>query len=233
MEQGIIFDNISLELGGRQILAGINLRLTERRIGLIGANGSGKSSALRLINGLLTPSSGAVWLDGLNVAENPAAARAKTGFIFQNPDLQIIMPTVAEDVAFGLKNQRNPRLSAAEITAGTEAILREYGLFDYADLPARLLSGGQKQILALCGVLVMQPQILLLDEPTNQLDLRYKNRFAALLARLPQQILMATHDLSLLADFDRVLVMDKGRAVFDGAPEAACRFYTGLMQKDE
>lgn len=240
MEQdkaSIIFDSVSLTFsdgvfaeGKRAVLSGLNLRLRERRIALIGANGSGKSSFLRLINGLLLPSAGAVCVGGLDTARHGAAIRGKTGFMFQNPNMQIIMPTVAEDIAFGLHNLRDAqKLTETEITARATQIMADYGLTDYADWPARGLSGGQKQILALCGILVMQPEIILFDEPTNQLDLRHKNRFAALIKNLPQQLILATHDLSLIQDFDRVLVLDNGQIAYDGAPQAAIPFYQNLM----
>jgi len=221
-EHSIVFEQVAAELEGQLVLRPFSLCLRERRIGLIGANGSGKSSFIRLINGLLPPSRGRISVDGLELPRDKAAVRRKVGFMFQNPDMQIIMPTVAEDIAFGLHNLRRPQ---AEITARVQAIMAEYGLAPLAGWPARDLSGGQKQLLALCGVLVMQPDIILLDEPASQLDLRHKNRMAAALRALPQRLILTTHDMALLSGFDRVLVLDKGQIIYDGAPQAAIAFY--------
>jgi len=226
-EKSVIFDKAEVVIDGQIVLRPLSLRLTEQRIGLIGANGSGKSSFIRLINGLLPPSAGHISVDGLELPRHNAAVRRKVGFVFQNPDMQIIMPTVAEDIAFGLHNLHRPK---AEITARVDAIMAEYGLAPFADSPARILSGGQKQLLALCGVLVMQPEIIVLDEPTTQLDLRHKNRMANLLHTLPQRLIIVTHDMALLAGFDRVLVMDKGQIIYDGAPPQSIAFYEELIK---
>ncbi|KAA6406202.1 energy-coupling factor ABC transporter ATP-binding protein [Candidatus Tokpelaia sp.] len=226
-EKSIIFDKVEVVIDGQAVLRPLSLRLTERRIGLIGANGSGKSSFIRLINGLLPPSAGHISVDGLALPRDKAAVRRKVGFVFQNPDMQIIQPTVAEDIAFGLHNLRRPK---AEIAARVGAIMAEYGLTPFADSPARILSGGQKQLLALCGVLIMQPEIIVLDEPTTQLDLRHKNRMANLLRTLPQRLIIVTHDMALLAGFDRVLVMDKGQIIYDGTPPQSIVFYEELIK---
>ncbi|WP_084965567.1 energy-coupling factor ABC transporter ATP-binding protein [Thermoactinospora rubra] len=222
----IEFSDVRVRLGGREVLRGITATLRERRVGVVGANGSGKSTLARLVNGLVTPTEGAVTVLGMDTRRQAAKIRRRVGFVFTDPDAQIVMPTVAEDVAFSL---RRSGLPAAEIERRVRRALAEHGLQDHADHPAHQLSGGQKQLLALCSVLVLDPDILVMDEPTTLLDLRHSRHVAEILRALPQRILVATHDLDLLAGFDRVLVVDEGRVVADDEPEQAIRHYRKLM----
>ncbi|MCW2811428.1 MAG: cobalt transporter ATP-binding protein [Friedmanniella sp.] len=217
---------VSHRYGSRTVLADVTVSLDEARIGVIGANGSGKSTFARLLNALVVPTDGRVRLDGLDTARSARDVRRRVGFCFTDPDAQIVMPTVAEDVAFGL---RRLRLSKAAVADKVQAALTSYGLDGHADHPAHLLSGGQKQLLALASVLVTEPDLLVLDEPTTLLDLANARRVSELVAALPQQVLLVTHHLDLLAAFDRVLVFHEGRLVADDAPAAAVSFYRGLL----
>ena len=210
----------------RQVLRDVSVRLSEQRIGIIGANGSGKSTFVRLLNGLVLPRSGRVRLDGLDTAKNGREVRRRVGFCFTDPDAQIVMPTVREDIAFGLRRRG---LSKAEITARVEHALATYGLVEHADHPAHLLSGGQKQLLALSSVLVTEPTVLVLDEPTTLLDLRNAQKVSRLVETLSQQVLLVTHHLDLLRGFERVLVFDDASIVYDGAPADAVDHYRALM----
>ena len=212
--------------GERTVLDGLDLRLTEHRIGVVGANGSGKSTFARLLNGLVVPTSGRVLVDGLDTRTSVREVRRRVGFVFQDPDAQIVHPTVAEDVAFGLENQGVPAAERAERVA---EVLDRYDLAGHADHPAHLLSGGQKQLLAIAGVLVMRPARIVFDEPTTLLDLVNARRIARVIAELPQSLVVVTHDLELLDGFDRVLVMDGGRVVEDGSPEDSVTAYRKLM----
>jgi biotin transport system ATP-binding protein len=211
---------------GRTVLCDLDLRLDEPRVGVVGANGSGKSTFARLLNGLVLPTTGTVTVDGLDTKRDGRAVRRRVGFCFTDPDAQIVMPTVAEDVAFGLRRRG---LSKDDVHRRTQAALTAYGLDEHAGHPAHLLSGGQKQLLALASVLVTEPDLLVMDEPTTLLDLRNAMRVAAVVAALPQQVLLVTHHLDLLAEFDRVLVFDEGRVVCDDAPEPAVAHYRKLM----
>ncbi len=213
--------------GRRVVLNDISVTLSEQRIGVIGANGSGKSTFVRLLNGLVLPTEGTVRVDGLDTRKEGREVRRRVGFCFTDPDAQIVMPTVAEDVAFGLRRRG---LSKAEIATRVEATLGAYGLAGHADHPAHLLSGGQKQLLALSSVLVTDPAILVLDEPTTLLDLRNAAVVQRVVRDLPHQVLLVTHHLDLLADFDRVLVFDETRVVYDGQPDAAVKYYRELMR---
>ncbi len=222
----IEFDRVGHRYGDREVLAEVTLALPQRRVAFVGANGSGKSTLARMINGLVRPTGGRVLVDGLDPARDGGKVRRRVGFVFTNPDSQIVMPTAGEDVAFSL---RRSGLSRAERAERAAAVLAEHGLAGYADHPAHQLSGGQKQLLALCAVLVLDPDVLVCDEPTTLLDLRNKRRFAELLGGLRQQVVLVTHDLDLLADFDRVVVLDRGRVVADDEPAAAVAHYRALV----
>lgn len=227
----IVFDQVSHEfrLGTTHLAAlrDVSLSLSEQRIGVIGANGSGKSTFVRMINGLIKPTAGRVTVDGLDTDRDGKAVRRRVGFCFTDPDAQILMPTVAEDLAFGLRGRG---LSRDEVTVKVEAALAAYDLLGYRDHPASLLSGGQKQLLALASVLIIEPLVLVLDEPATLLDLANTQRVQRLIAQLPQQVVLVTHHFGLIEDFDRVLVFDAGRVVYDGAPQAAVAHYVGLVR---
>ncbi|QRK10514.1 ABC transporter ATP-binding protein [Archangium violaceum] len=212
--------------GERHVLKGLELTLSERRIAVVGGNGSGKSTFARLLNGLLIPEQGQVLVEGLDTRKEARAIRRKVGFVFQNPDNQIVLPTVEEDIAFGLKNLRLP---PADISARVATILRRYGLEEFRHHPAHQLSGGQKQLLALSSVLVMEPRYVVFDEPTTLLDLRNKRRLAQAIHDMPQTAIVVSHDLELLRDFDRVLVFDEGRVVVDDIPSVALDAYVRMM----
>ena len=222
----IQFSGVRHRFGERMVLDGIDLTLTERRIGIVGANGSGKSTLARMINGLVKPTTGTVTLDGLDTTAKGREVRRRVGFVFTDPDNQIVMPTVAEDVAFSL---RRSGLSKAEINQRVGAALERFGLAGHADHPTHQLSGGQKQLLALAAVLITGPDVVVADEPTTLLDLRNARMVNDLLAGLPEQVVLITHHLHLLDGFDRVVVLDAGRVVADGTPAQAVDIYTGLL----
>lgn len=222
----IVVRSVHHSYGDRAVLDGIDLTLTEQRIGIVGANGSGKSTLARLINGLVLPTAGTVTVDGLDTAKQGRQVRQKVGFLFTDPDNQIIMPTVAEDIAFSL---RRSGLAKNEIDRRVTASLDQFGLGGHADHPTHLLSGGQKQLLAVAAVLIRRPEVLVADEPTTLLDLRNARLVADLFAALPQQVVVVTHHLDLLAGFDRVLLIEAGRVVADGSPAETAARYQALL----
>ncbi|WP_369137241.1 energy-coupling factor ABC transporter ATP-binding protein [Modestobacter versicolor] len=224
--RGIELHGVGHRYGDRVVLDGIDLTLTEGRVGVVGANGSGKSTFARLLNGLVVPTAGRVLVDGLDTSTQVRAVRRRVGFVFQDPDAQIVHPTVAEDVGYGLENQGVP---AEERAVRVAEVLDRYGLAGHADHPAHLLSGGQKQLLAIAGVLVMRPARIVFDEPTTLLDLVNARRIAELITGLEQQVVVVTHQLDLLDGFDRVLVVDSGRVVEDADPRTAVAAYRSLM----
>lgn len=212
----------------RAVLTDLDVTLTEARIGIVGANGSGKSTFVRLLNGLVHPDAGTVTIDGRDTVRDGREVRRRVGFCFTDPDAQIVMPTVGEDIAFGLRRRG---LTKDEMSARTQAALTAYGLADHADHPAHLLSGGQKQLLALASVLVTEPELLVLDEPTTLLDLRNAAMVRRVVDGLSQQVVLVTHHLDLLDGFDRVLVFDEGRILHDGTPAQAVAAYRALATR--
>lgn len=210
----------------RTVLADISTTLTERRIGIIGANGSGKSTFARLLNGLVVPTEGTVTVDGLSTARQGREVRRRVGFCFTDPDAQIVMPTVGEDVAFSL---RSAGLTKDEVGARVAELLDTFGLAGLSDHPSHLLSGGQKQLLALAAVLITEPALVVMDEPTTLLDLRNARMIGDTVARLDTQVVLVSHHLDLLESFDRVLVFDETHLVFDDEPGAAIEHYRRLM----
>lgn len=212
--------------GDRTVLRDLSLRLTERRIAVLGGNGSGKSTLARLLNGLIVPTAGSVLVDGLDTRTDGRAVRRRVGFVFQNPDVQIVYPTVEEDVAFGLKARKLPK---DEIARRVAAVLDRYGLSGDRHHPAHQLSGGQKQLLAIAGVLVLEPDHVVFDEPTTLLDLRNRRHVIDIVRALPQRAVVVTHDLDMVMDFDRVLVLEDGRVVVDDVPAVAVPAYVARL----
>lgn len=208
--------------GEREILAETTLDLTEHRIALIGPNGSGKSTLARLVNGLATATSGRVLVDGLDVATRPREVRRRVGFCFTDPSAQLVMPTAAEDVALSLRRSHPDKAERARVA---HEVLAAYGLAGTGDRSVHALSGGQRQLLALAGVLATSPSVLVADEPTTLLDLSNARRIADLLCSLRQQLLLVTHDLELAARCDRVLLLQAGRVTRDGDPAEVIDHY--------
>ena len=214
---GVIeLDGVAVELGGQEILRDVSVRLDQRRIAVIGANGSGKSTFARLLNGLVTPAAGRVTVHGLDPQRDAKRIRERVGFVFTNPDAQILMPTVAEDVALSL---RGSGLGGDEVAARVTAALARHGLADRADQPAYSLSGGQKQLLALVSVLIREPAVVVADEPTTLLDLGNARRIGRMLTEdVDAQTVIVTHDLELAARCDIALRFTDGRLVETGDP---------------
>ena len=222
----IAFDDVTVTAeasgGDVVILRDVTASLTQHRIAFIGGNGSGKSTMARLVNGLVSPSSGTVTVDGLDVAAEGPAVRRRVGFVFTQPAAQLVMPTVAEDVALSLrrlvkdKDERQRRVMD---------VLTTYGLAHLADTSVHALSGGQQQLLALAGVLATEPSIVVADEPTTLLDLRNSAIVADRLLSLEQQLVLVTHDLDLALRCERVLVVEGGRIAADGEPAEAVAWY--------
>lgn len=218
----IEFDQAVVSTPQAEVLRGVSVTLAERRIGVVGPNGAGKSTLARLVNGLVMPSSGSVRVDGMDTRQDLKAVRARVGFVFQNPENQIVFPIVREDLAFGLKRLAPDR---QQREARIDSQLRRLGVGHLADRSSHTLSGGERQLVALAAVLVMEPALIVFDEPTTQLDLRNRNRVRAAIAGLPHDAIVVSHDLELLEDFDRVLVVRDGVIAADDTPAAALRWY--------
>lgn len=219
----ILFENVSVRFGEHDALTDVSLSLTARRTAVIGPNGSGKSTFARMLNGLALPTTGRLRVHGLDPARQARELRRRVGFIFSNPDSQIVMPTPAEDVAFSL---RGTGLTRTEIHRRTADALGRYGLSAHSEKPAHSLSGGQKQLLALCAVLIREPEMVVADEPTAFLDAANARRIRDLLLEdLPQRLVLVTHDMAMAARCDEVIRFEEGRVVHQGVPEAVIDGY--------
>lgn len=206
---------------GTQALCGIDLSIhAGETVALVGANGSGKSTLLLHLNGILPPQKGRVVIGEWSVEpRNLRAIRDFVGLVFQNPDDQLFMPSVWDDVAFGPMNQG---LRGKALEHRVAHALADVGLQleRYASRNANNLSGGEKKRVAIAGVLAMQPQVLVFDEPSAQLDPCSRRRLIQLLAALPQTKLIATHDLDLALELcGRTVVLCEGRVAYDGPTE--------------
>ncbi len=225
---GIRAVDLDVEIDGARILTGVTAHLPHRRIAVIGANGSGKSTFARTLNGLVRPSGGTLEVDGVDAIRDAAAVRRRVGFLFTNPDAQILMPTPAEDLALSLKAQGVPKGERGE---RAREHLGRFGLAERADQPAHSLSGGQKQLLALAAVLATRPRILVADEPTTLLDLGNARRMGDLLidgdehGAVADQVVVVTHDLELATRCDVALRFADGRLVEEGDPVAVVSAY--------
>ncbi|MBE0472932.1 energy-coupling factor ABC transporter ATP-binding protein [Rhodoferax sp.] len=205
---------------GQMALRGVSFVIQPgETVGLIGSNGAGKSTLLLHLSGLLQPSSGQVCVNGLTVnATNLLAVRRQVGLVFQDPDDQLFMPTVQEDVAFGPTNLGLP---AHEVQTRVTQALATVGASHLSSRAPYRLSGGEKRMVAIAGVLTMAPKLLVLDEPSAALDPAARRRLINLLAGCALTQLIASHDLDLVQDLcSRVLVMREGIIEADGAPEA-------------
>jgi biotin transport system ATP-binding protein len=223
----IEISNVHHRFGEREVLKNLNLTLKEKRIAILGSNGSGKSTFARLLNGLVIPTSGTVRVDGADTAKEGKTVRRKVGFVFQDPDNQIVFPIVEEDIAFGMKNLGFDKQA---ITRKTEEALHRYDLVSHRNHPSHLLSGGQKQLLAISGVLVMEPSYIVFDEPTTLLDLRNKKRVTQAIAELEQTTIVVTHDLDMVRGYDRAIVISDGEVVCDDVPAKAIGRYLEMME---
>lgn len=211
-----VFDRVGLTIGGRTILEDLTLSLDEARIGVIGLNGSGKSSFVRMLNGLRAPTSGTLTVYDAPAAEAELELPRHVGFVFQNPDHQAIFPTVEEEIAFGLT-----QLGAGkdESRSRARSFLALHGVEALAGKPVTELSEGQKQLVCILAVLVMEPRLLVLDEPMTSLDALVTRRIRDKILSLPQKIVMVSHHLEHFDGFDRLIWLEDGRLRMDGDPE--------------
>lgn len=202
---------------GHRALDGVDLHIHPgERVALLGPNGAGKTTLVLHLNGILIPTSGSVTVSGLPVERSHLLeVRRRVGVVFQDPDDQLFMTTVAQDVAFG---PRNLGLSAHEVDARVEEALTAVGMLDVADRPPHHLSFGQKRRVAVATVLAMRPEILVLDEPSSNLDPASRRELAEIVDGLGITVLMVTHDLPYALQLcERSVVLSEGRVVADAA----------------
>lgn len=211
-------ENLSLFYPDRtEAVSGITFHIGEGEcVALAGANGAGKTSLLLSFVGVILPSEGSIAIDGILVTKkNLAAVRRRAGMVFQNPDDQLFMPTVYEDIAFGL---RNSGLSEDEADIRVNRIADRFGISQLLEKSPSRLSGGEKRTVALAGVFVMEPSVLLADEPSSFLDPRARRMLIELLGSLKITLVVATHDLEMaMSVCPRTVLLKKGRIAADGA----------------
>jgi len=214
---------LSARLGDREVLHDVALDLRARTIAIVGDNGSGKSTFARLAAGLVRRASGDLEVLGLDPEKDAAALRRRVALVLSNPDAQIVMPTVVEDVALSL---RPLRLSRQERARRVAASLERFGLDALADRPAHDLSGGQKQLLALCGAFVRAPDLVVADEPTAFLDARNARTVADhLLADTGHVLVVVTHDLALARRCEEAVLFAEGRVAASGTADEVVDAY--------
>ena len=182
-------------------------------LSIVGHNGSGKSTVVRLIDGLLEAESGEIYVDGKQLTrETIWEIRSKIGIVFQNPDNQFVGATVEDDVAFGLENQGIPR---EEMLQRVEKAIEQVGMLEFKDREPSRLSGGQKQRVAIAGIIALRPTIIILDEATSMLEPEGREDLMAVMRKLQKKfqltIISITHDLTEIALSDRTLVFQKGK----------------------
>jgi len=202
---------------GHQALFGVDLHVHRgERVALLGPNGAGKTTLVLHLNGILTAGAGSVAVSGLPVTkENIPEIRRRVGIVFQDPDDQLFMGTVRQDVAFG---PANLGLTGAELEARVQRALEQVGMAAYADRPPHHLSFGQRRRVAVATVLAMEPEILVLDEPSSNLDPASRRELADILRSLDVTVLMVTHDLPYALELcPRSVVLSDGHVVADGA----------------
>ena len=203
----------------REALADVTFELRSGEyVGVVGPNGGGKSTLVRLLNGLLDADSGSVRVGGLDPATEPYLVRLHVGMLFQNPESGLVAPFVEDDVAFGLENLG---LRREEMRERVREAIQAVGLEGYERREPHTLSGGEKQRVALAGLLALEPEVLLLDEPTSMLDAAGRREILGRLEELrgTRTVLHVSHHLEELLDADRVLVLNAGRLVADVSPE--------------
>ncbi|MGV0911589.1 energy-coupling factor ABC transporter ATP-binding protein [Martelella sp. FOR1707] len=221
----IEFTEAGVRFEGRMALHPLTLTLNEHRIGIIGLNGSGKTTFARLINGLTKPTTGAVAVNGRDTVTDTQAVMADAGFVFQSPQNQIILPILQDDIELGLKARG---VAKAEVPERAQEALARLGIARLARRRAHELSGGELQLAALAAVLATRPSLVILDEPTNQLDLQNRRRVAETIAALDEDVIIISHDLAILENFERVLLFHEGRLVGDGQPHDVIAQYEAM-----
>ncbi len=213
---------------GRQALYGVDLRVDRgERVAMLGPNGAGKTTLVLHLNGIHTPGAGSVRVAGLPVApEHLQEIRRRVGIVFQDPDDQLFMPTVRDDVAFG---PANLGVRGAELEARVQEALEAVGMTDVVDRPPHHLSFGQRRRVAVATVLAMRPDVLVLDEPSSNLDPASRRELAQVLDGLDITVLMVTHDLPYALELcERSVILSDGVIVADG-PTAQVLADTELM----
>ena len=224
----IDIDRISYTPGGTPVLRDVSLQSDAARIGVVGRNGSGKTSFARVLSGLVAADTGQVRINGVDVAHDRRRAIGAVGILFQNPDHQIIFPTVEEEIAFGLLQMGQ---SKAEAARGVAAILDQFNKRHWAQASIHQLSQGQRQLVCLMAVLAMQPRVLVLDEPFAGLDIPTRLHLERVLAGLDLTLVHITHDPAAVAGYDHILWLEGGEVAQQGSARPVLRNFETRMKE--
>ena len=217
----------SVFFGKERILENVSLSIREQRVGFIGRNGSGKTTLLRILAGLQELNKGKVLIDGTEVAKKRKEAIEKVGIIFQNPDHQIIFPTVGEELRFGLTQLG---LNRNEADLKVIACLKQYDKVEWFERSISTLSQGQKHLVCLLSVLLMEPKVLLLDEPFTGIDIPTQLKLEHYLSSLKQTIIHVSHVPETFETYQRLIWMDEGIIQADGTPKTIIEKYRTAMK---
>ncbi|MGC1495496.1 MAG: ABC transporter ATP-binding protein [Sulfitobacter sp.] len=224
----ISLEAVSYVPDGVAVLTDITLDANERRIGVIGRNGSGKTTLARIIAGLIEPNQGRAHIAGVDVVKDRKGALRHVGILFQNPDHQIIFPTVEEEIAFGITQMGLSKIDAAK---GVADVLARFGKAHWAGAAIHQLSQGQRQLVCLMSVLAMQPKVIILDEPFAGLDIPTTMHLRRVLDGLAVTLVHITHDPDMVRNYDRVLWLEQGKVADDGLPaDVLPRFEARMKQ---
>ncbi len=224
----LLLHDVSYSINGKVLLDQISLSVDEHRIGIVGRNGSGKSTLARVLAGLLIPSHGTAKIDGIDMAQERRHAISKVGILFQNPDHQIIFPTVVEEMSFGLRQLGHTKSDAVDIVADTLALFEKA---DWLNVPNVQLSQGQRQLVCLMSVLVMKPDVIILDEPFSGLDIPTTRQLNRYLSVLDQTLVHVSHDPQIISGYDRVIWLDAGKLMHQGTPDDVLPAFIDHMEE--
>ncbi len=213
----IILEAVTVSREGNRILENLSFTVQERRIAIVGRNGSGKTTLARVLAGLQPCENGQATINGADMARDRKSALRTVGIIFQNPDHQIIFPTVEEEIGFGLQQLGQDKPKA---TANTAEILSRFGKTAWAKVPTHSLSQGQKQLVCLMSVLAMNPAVILLDEPYSGLDIPTRMQLMRYVDQVDATVIQITHDPETVRNFDRAIWLDDGKIRLDGPVDA-------------
>ena len=222
----IYLQNVCLYIEGKLVLNQLCLETQVKRLGVIGRNGSGKSTLARALSGLIEISSGQLQVAGINPYKNRKAALQEIGILFQNPDHQIIFPTVLEEIVFGLRQLGQKKTSATKNALQT---LTTFGKTHWENVPTCALSQGQKHLVCLMAVVAMQPNLIILDEPFAGLDIPTKHQLQRYLENFTGGLIHISHDPLDFQGYDQLLWLEGGKVALLGTPKKVLPAYLDEM----
>ena len=226
----ISITDVSYQINDTAILRSVSFQSVAKRIAILGRNGSGKSTLSRLICGLDRPNQGVIRVNDIDVYKDRRAALNTVGMIFQNPDHQIIFPTVIEEMVFGL-TQMGVEKPVADQRA--MSYLAKFGKSDWRDRAISALSQGQKKLLCLMAILAMEPKVIILDEPLAALDIPTQRQLTTILKSLPQTLIYITHDTAPIQHYDVAIWLEQGQVVETGSPDTVVPAFINEMTRIE